>query len=316
MADLSYKPIVVECIIPEAFPPVALHMKGSGGNYILYKTHERPFTTADQLRLARGGTQYLFVNTEDFRDVTSYLEDNLGDFLDNKEITEQKKCVILSQISTEYVAEIFGDTDDVAAKLSRCRNLVKNLVKFITKTGNLVEFMREVASARLYILSHSVKVAALSMVAHEKLFTVDRDELLDIGVGGMFHDIGMTFLSSEILEKPEALSNVEYNMVKKHPLLGHDFVEKNGLASEVSLTVIKHHHEHWDGGGYPSKLTGNNIPRSAQVAAICDIYCALTSDRPHRKASSHDEAMRIMQSEAGRTFNAELFDRFRSVVGK
>lgn len=315
MADLGYKPIVVDCIIPEVFPAVALYMKGSGGNYILYKTRERPFTTADQLRLARGGTQYLFVNGEDFGDVTSYLEDNLGDFLDNKGITAQAKCVILSQISTEYVAEIFGKTDEVAAKLSRCRNLTKNLMKFITETGNLVEFMRELASARLYILSHSVKVAALSMMVHEKLFTVDQDELLDIGVGGILHDIGMAFLASEILEKPEALSNVEYNQVKKHPLLGHDFVKKAGLASGVSLTVIKHHHEHWDGGGYPAKLVGNNIPRSAQVAAICDIYCALTSDRPHRKASSHDESLRIMQSEAGRTFNAELFDRFRKVVG-
>jgi HD-GYP domain-containing protein (c-di-GMP phosphodiesterase class II) len=206
------------------------------------------------------------------------------------------------------------DQTGAKEKVARCRNLIKHLMSHITSTAKVFELMKELASEPRYILEHSVKVAALSMLFHSRHFSVEHDEMIDIGVGGMLHDVGMMRLCGDILDKPDALSEVEYTLVKKHPVLGHDFLKQGGVESEVTLTVVKHHHEHWDGSGYPGMLSGNAIPRSAQVAGICDIYCALTSDRPYRKASSHEEAMRIMHDEAGRTFSAEMYQRFAEMT--
>ncbi|SNB45217.1 HD-GYP domain-containing protein [Geobacter sp. DSM 9736] len=315
MEEYAYKPVIVNCIIPEAFPPVALFTKGSGGNYILYKNSERPFTPEDHQRLARGGTKCMFVHTEDFRDLITYLEENLARFLASDEITEGAKNVILCQISTEYIAEMMEKRTGVDDKLIRCRRLIRHLMAHVTGNAGIFGLMKELASEPRYILEHSVKVAALTMLFHDRHFSIEHDEMIDIGVGGILHDIGMMFLCADILDKPDALSDVEYNTVKKHPVLGHEFLQKVGVDSEVALTVVKHHHEHWDGSGYPGMLRANAIPRSAQVAAICDIYCALTSNRPYRKASSHEEALRIMKDEAGRTFNDELFRRFADLIG-
>lgn len=312
----DYKPIAVDCIIPGSFPAVDLYSKGTGENYILYKPCDRPFTDADRERLQRGGKDTLYVDGESFRNVVSYLEENLPTFVQGEGLTEHAKHVLLSQITTELVAEAFAEPQELGGKLDRCRNVTVNLLNYITTNGNVPAFLANLSAGKLYILEHSVKVAVLTMLVHLKLFSLDEAELLDIGVGSLLHDVGMTFLSGEILEKPEALSNIEYDLVKKHSLLGYDLIKRSGVTSEILLTVVKHHHEHWDGGGYPDRLRGDNIPCFAQVAAICDVYSALTSDRPHRKASSHAETLQMMQSEAGNTFNAELFAKFKTVVSE
>lgn len=314
MTDASYKSIPVECIFPGVFPTIALFTRGSAGNYVLYKTGERPFTDMDQQRLERIGTKNLFIQAGDAQAVSGYLEKNLTAFLDNKEISERTKNLILYQTSMDFVAEILESPQTVSDNLERCKSLVSNLIRHIVSTTCLLEVMKDVASSRLYILSHSVKVAAVTMLVHEKIFNISHDEMLDVGVGAIFHDLGMTFISGDILDKPEALSNIEYSTVKTHAQRGYDFLRKNGVFSEVSLAIVRHHHEKWDGSGYPSKLRGDSISRSAQVAGVSDIYCALISDRPYRKASVHEEALRIMESESGRSFKKELFEQFRTIV--
>lgn len=311
----SYKSIPIECVFSDLFPPVALYTKGSGINYVLYKPSDRPFTEADKQRLERTGARNIFVHGDDMRYISDYFEDNLGDFLDNSGITDHTKNLILYQTAMAFVAEILESPGSVSSNITRCKSLIRNLMKQISSTTSLLKVFREVAAGNLYILSHSVQVAALTMLVHEKVFNLCHDEMLDVGVGAILHDIGMTLISNEILEKPEALSNIEYEAVKTHSQKGYDSLRHSGGLSEVSLTIVRHHHEKWDGSGYPSKLRGDSISRSAQVAAICDIYSALISDRPYRKASTHADAIRIMESESGRSFNRELFDSFSKIIG-
>ena len=311
----SYKSIPVECVFPELFPSIALYTKGSGVNFVLYKPSDRPFTQTDQQRLERTGTKNIFIHYDDINCITTYFEKNLSSFLDNSAISDKAKNLILYQTAMEFVAEVLETPESAPSNLTRCKSLIKNLMKHLSSTTSLLQVLKDVASDNLYILSHSVKVAALTMLVHEKAFNICHDEMLDVGVGAILHDIGMTFISNEILEKPEALSNIEYEVVKTHSQKGYDYLNKSGLFSEVSLSIVRHHHEKWDGTGYPAKLRGDNISRSAQVTAVCDIYAALVSDRPYRKASSHADAIRIMESESGRSFNKELFDNFKLIIG-
>jgi HD-GYP domain-containing protein (c-di-GMP phosphodiesterase class II) len=311
-----YKPLITECLLPELFPAVNLYMKGLGGNYILYKTAEFVFSQADLDRLVRNDTKYLYVRTGDVGNVTAYLESHLAAFLASNDLSSHAKSVILQQTSIEYVREILGPGRTSADyDLDRCKNLIRNLMDYVVSADSLLDLLQAISNGSLYILAHSVQVAILSMLVHDKLYHIDADEMLSVGTGGLFHDIGMTFLSRDLLDHPDALSDIAYKTVQLHPSMGHEFLEKTGQFDEVALAIVKHHHERWDGSGYPGRLEGNNISRSAQVAALCDIYCALTNTRTYRKASTHEEAIGILASDVKRNFNPELFEDFTAIVG-
>ena len=310
----DFKSVILECVIPGSFPVVPLFVKGGGGNYILYKSHDLPFTTADHQRLERSGAKHVFVRSSDAGDISDYLESNLASLMANVDISDRAKTEILCQTTMQYVSELMGNPNETMEDMARCKKLVKTLMAHMVSTENLLEVLKEVMSGSLYILSHSVHVAALTMLVHEKVFQIDRDEMLDVGIGGLLHDVGMTFLSSDILDKPESLSEVEYAQVKNHPQLGHDFLKKFGVTSEISLSIVLHHHEKWNGSGYPRNFLENRTPRSAQVAAICDTYCALVAERPYRKASTTAKALSLIQSESGKCFSAEMVKHLRAVV--
>lgn len=118
------------------------------------------------------------------------------------------------------------------------------------------------------------------------------------------------------IEKPDALSDVEYHKVKQHTQKGYEYLKANGMNNEIALSIIRYHHERFDGDGYPTALKGNDIPRSAQLTSICDIYSALITDRSYRKAATHADAIKIMREEAANgAINIELFNKFEDVMG-
>lgn len=312
MKDRYFRPITVESIDPAYFPEVALFVKNNG-NYILYKNHDRKFTELDRARLQRTNSDFLYVRAGDMELITEYLEDNLHSLLARNDISSNNKGIILYQTAANYVTEVL-DSPKKLANLARCRSLIRHLMKYVANSEDTLKAFQAIIANNYYIFVHSVQVAALTMLAHDKLFDLSTDEMIDVGVGALLHDFGMIFISSDILEKPDALSDIEYHKVKQHTQKGYDFLKGIGVFNDVSLTIVRYHHERYDGNGYPTGLTGDNIPRSAQLAALCNTYCAMTTERPYRKALSHADAIRIMREESTGAFNVELFERFEEIL--
>lgn len=313
MKDRFWRPISIDSIVPESFPNVALFLKTSG-NYVLYKDQERRFSEDDRRRLTRNQTEFLYVRSGDLVDVNDYLENNLTDMLGRKDLTGKQKGKILYQTSVNYVIDVF-EAPEMASNLMRCRKLIQHMMKYVATESHALEALQSVVTHNFYIFAHSVQVTALNLLAHDKLFNVTPDEMVDIGIGSLLHDFGMIFISSDILDKPDALSDVEYYKVKQHTQKGYEFLKHTGMFGEVVLTIVRHHHERYDGNGYPTGIKGDNISRSAQLSAICDTYSALTIDRSYRKATTHADALKIMREEArGGAFNNELFKRFEVII--
>lgn len=313
MKDRFWRPISIDSIVPESFPNVALFLKTSG-NYVLYKDQERRFSEDDRRRLTRNQTEFLYIRSGDLVDVNDYLENNLTDMLGRKDLTGKQKGKILYQTSVNYVIDVF-EAPEMASNLMRCRKLIQHMMKYVATESHALEALQSVVTHNFYIFAHSVQVTALNLLAHDKLFNVTPDEMVDIGIGSLLHDFGMIFISSDILDKPDALSDVEYYKVKQHTQKGYEFLKHTGMFGEVVLTIVRHHHERYDGNGYPTGIKGDNISRSAQLSAICDTYSALTIDRSYRKATTHADALKIMREEArGGAFNNELFKRFEVII--
>lgn len=311
--DRFWRALSIDCINPELFPKVSLFLK-SGGNYVLYKSHEHSFTEADRRRLERSFTEFIYVRTGDMQTVNDYLDASLNDVLARDDLSSEAKGNILYQSSVNCVVDMF-EAPELAANLSRSRTLIKHLLDFVASDPNALKSLGVIAANNLYIFSHSVQVAALCLLFHEKHFNLPPDELLDVGIGSLLHDYGMTFISSDVMDKPDALSKIEYYKVKQHAQLGYEFLERTGQYSKITLNIIRHHHERYDGDGYPCGLKGDAISRSAQVAAICDVFCALTMDRIYRKACSQSEALTVMAEDAQKgAFNPEFFNIFADII--
>lgn len=313
--DRYWRAISIESITPDYFPKVALFLK-SGGNYVLYKDPDRMFTSEDRLRLARNFTEFLYARSGDMEVLNEFLEKNLDEALASNNLSSAAKGKMLYQSSVNCVIDMF-ESPESAANLSRCQNMIQHIMHHISNDSHALESLKSIIDHNFYIFAHAVQVTALSLMVHERLFDLAPDELLDVGLGSLVHDYGMIFITSEILEKNDALSDIEYYKVKQHTQKGYEFLKQTGNYGEVALNIVRYHHERFDGNGYPTGLKGDNIPRSGQVSALCDMYSALIMDRAYRKACSHAEAIKVMREETSKgAFNPELFEKFVVLISE
>lgn len=132
--------------------------------------------------------------------------------------------------------------------------------------------------------------------------------------GFTLHDVGKIGVPEEILLKESELSTREWEVMRTHPLIGVQIIRPVGFGEEVE-NIVMHHHERWDGGGYPAGLEKEEIPLSARLFAVADAFDAMTSDRPYRKGMPIDTAMKEIVSESGKQFDPSAVDTFVKVVG-
>lgn len=311
--DRYWRAISIDSISPDYFPSVALYMK-SGANYVLYKDPDRQFTIQDNRRLERSFTEFLYVRSGDMEILNEFMESSLTEMLSRDDLSSAAKGKILYQTSVNCVIDMFESPEN-ATNLLRCRNMVQNIMQYVSIDPHALAALQTVVDHNFYIFAHTVQVTSLALLMHEKLFNLAPDEMIDVGLGSLVHDYGMTFITSEVLEKNDALSDIEYYKIKQHTQKGYEFLKRTGNYSEVVLNIVRYHHERYDGNGYPTGLKGDDIPRSAQVTAICDVYSALIMDRAHRKASTRSDALKQMREETRKgAFNPELFEQFVAII--
>lgn len=158
---------------------------------------------------------------------------------------------------------------------------------------------------------HSQRVTNLTLELSRVMGITGEKELQDIRYGALLHDIGKMGIPDNILRKNGTLTAEEFEIVKQHPVYAYELLKDiKYLKDAVVIPYL--HHEKWDGSGYPLGLTGVEIPLAARIFAIADVWDALTSDRPYRKAMSFDEVRIYMQEQSGRHFDPEVVSVFLS----
>lgn len=169
----------------------------------------------------------------------------------------------------------------------------------------LVFALATAAEAReAYTDSHAKRVARTALQIGTRL-GLRECSLLALYRGGRVHDIGKLAIPDEILLKPGPLNAEEERIMRSHPLIGESIVKALPASDDV-LPIIRHHHERFDGGGYPDGLSGHRIPLLARIVSVCDAYDALASDRPYRSRRNHDEAIETLMRGAGQQWDREL----------
>lgn len=153
---------------------------------------------------------------------------------------------------------------------------------------------------------HQVRDLSVQLGRHLELTPAELDRT---AVAALYHDIGKVGITRQVLNKPEGLNSDEWRAIRTHPVIGEELVGSLFAADRVA-TIIRQHHEAWDGSGYPGGLVGDSILLEAQILHICDVYDALVSDRPYRSAYSHRQALRIIEEGIGSDFCPDIADAF------
>jgi putative nucleotidyltransferase with HDIG domain len=173
---------------------------------------------------------------------------------------------------------------------------------------NLEALARAIDARDPYTFEHSARVAAISLELAEGM-KLSEAELVVLRRAGLLHDVGKIGVSDKILAKPGPLNDEEWASIKRHPVIGYEML-KDVPFLQPSLDPIRHHHERWDGEGYPDGLKGASISQLARIVTLADAFDAMTSDRPYRKGFSFEFAARTMASEAGRQFDPAVVEAF------
>ena len=229
---------------------------------------------------------------------------------------ELQRAATLIDKSRGAVLSMFQDARmGRAVDLGSALPLVDEIAGSVMRNAGALIGLARLKTADNYTYMHSVAVCAL-MIALARQLQLDDAVTRELGLAGLLHDVGKMTLPAAILNKPGKLTADEFEIVKQHPVAGHALLQASGGIGAIALEVCLHHHEKFDGSGYPHGLRGEQISLHARMGAICDVYDAVTSNRPYKAGWGPAESLRRMAEwSRGGHFDEKVFAAFVKCLG-
>jgi len=222
------------------------------------------------------------------------------------------------KIYDQVQAQIRNSFKDVrigrALRSSEIRTSVDAITQSIIRNPDAMMLMTNMKTADEYLIVHSLNVCILSLI-FARFLGMEKDKMLNLGMGALLHDIGEIRLPKELLNKPSELSAEEHATVEKHTEYGASILkESSGIPAEA-VDIAFHHHERIDRSGYPNRLGGMEISRNAKIVGIIDVYDSLTSTTPYRNYISSTDALKSMYDWRGTLFDSTLVEKYIQCLG-
>ena len=192
--------------------------------------------------------------------------------------------------------------------------VVNNMVDSIIRNPDALVCLTYLRKINDYTALHSIRSCILGITFGRHL-VYSRDEMIELGLGLMLHDVGMVKITKDILDKPAGLDTEEFEAMKRHVGWGVAIINRSGGIPPLSMQVVQRHHERYDGEGYPVRLKGETIGEAGSIGSIIDVYDAVTSDRTYSGGLSAEEALKRMYEWRGKDFHPQLVEDFIRCMG-
>jgi putative nucleotidyltransferase with HDIG domain len=228
---------------------------------------------------------------------------------------EVRRAAALCTKSREAVVSLFNEARmGKAIDTEKCAEMVAEISESVWRNPQALVSLARLKSHDDYTYMHSVAVAAL-MVALAKQMGQDESQARLAAEAGMLHDLGKAMMPLEVLNKPGKLTDDEFGTMKTHPERGYELLLTGRGVDAAVMDVCLHHHEKMDGSGYPHKLQGEQISLMARMGAVCDVYDAITSNRPYKQGWDPAESISRMATWAKGHFDEAVFRSFVTSLG-
>lgn len=258
----------------------------------------------------------LLISNEDMPKYKAYLREvanySASDTSMSKEALIIVKNTIIKENSKIVVKELLEDPRS-GGKIKECKTAVQDMIDNILNNNGIMTNLLTINKHDYYTYTHSVEVCMLSVGMAIALGYKDR-ELFSMGIGTLLHDIGKSDIPTEIINKPAKLTTEEFSIMKQHVSKGFDMLKFHKEVPDDSIFPVLEHHEKISGTGYPFGIKGEDIHHAGMIAAIADVYDALTTERPYKKAMNPYKALKIIRGE-GEDFDKDIFKEFVKMLG-
>jgi HD-GYP domain-containing protein (c-di-GMP phosphodiesterase class II) len=296
-----YLPILLKVLMAEeriTFPVYLKVSEGENGEikFLPYLEEGDNLQGSWVESLERVGIERLYFHEQHLDRVVAYLNNHMLLTSADPKHYKDKFCILREHLSLSLVRAF--DSPHVGANIKMAKKSLANLARFMGKKNFPWKLVWEMLHRDYTLYNHSVNVSLVSMAFMGFLGKPERDCLL-VGLAGLFHDVGLTHLNQEIVNKVQPLDPEEREVLNRHPTVGFRLLRNNSEIPVDSLRLILEHHENADGSGYPQGLT---LPRQhpyTRILFILEIYDGLTTFRPYRPAHTPFAALKILQEQDG-----------------
>jgi HD-GYP domain-containing protein (c-di-GMP phosphodiesterase class II) len=303
----GYSPIPLTNLCADTAADFSLLLKNKDGKFLLYRNANTTLTQEHLETLLFNGVGFLYISKDDRVKYIRYVEQHLDTIL-STEIPRSEKAALVYATANQLLDDVMRDPGCVST-IARVDALVDTTIsQVITDKRNLIHLL-EVMAFDYSTYTHSVNVGVLGLaLAHHLGFACE--ELSQLGSGLLLHDVGKSQISRDILFKTGPLSEEEWQIVQQHPLIGQELLLPSGKVAKESMIVVTQHHEKCNGYGYPGRLREDEIHRFAKIAAIVDVFDALTTERVYKNAIETFPAIQIMMQEMNGSFCTDYLREF------
>jgi len=329
MSNRKYMSVPPGAIIPGSLPKFKIYIISQSGRHILWAAKGEEVTLEQLNKLAEAGHKEVYIDLEEEIAYEQYLEEHLGDILANQNMPDEQKAAIFSKVSTNVVRDSFEKSFNLGnvspETIERTQLMVKKALIFIAESNSLGALAKMIGhDYKTY--EHAIKVLWFTVAflknnqdileeldpSYKELDDDKKRELLEqCGVAALLHDIGKALIPQKILNKNGPLNEVEWEIIKKHPLGGLAMLLESDTPLFVKKAILEHH-EDFNGTGYPMNLKGDQISILARILRIIDVFDAMTSKRPYKDALPPSKAVQIMvrmNSDESKIQDCEEFDK-------
>ena len=280
---------------------------------VLYRDADYPLSQDRVAGLVKKNHDSLFVRARDYASFSKDLANYMKTVFEEDELPPVERYELLQyavSVEIERSLRMVNSSDYVAST----KIIGRQICGLLTEQDVLPSDLFDIVRHDYYTFVHVTNVAGYAVLLAKALGIRDRKELEKIAVGGLLHDLGKRHIPRSILNKTEALTAAEWEIIRQHPQQGYEEVYQRGNLEHSQLMMVYQHHEHVNGAGYPVGILGDEIHPWAKLLAVVDVFDALTGDRPYRCPCPPAEAADLIVSRAGSQFDKEIVQCWASTM--
>jgi len=255
----------------------------------------------------------IIIESRDIPLYQAYLEVGLSQYRLAENVQTVRRISLLKETSKILMKDLL-DNPDSTEKIDEIKTSVIAIIDTLFENADMIRNMLSLSQYDYYTYTHCVDVAVLSAGVGVAI-GLGRDEVLNLGIGAMLHDIGKSAIAPEILNKQGKLDSIEYQTIQQHVQAGVSILRKHKAIPEGSYDAVAQHHEKLSGKGYPFGLRGGEITLFGRITGIADCYDALTTNRVYKKALRPFDALNCISKES-KDYDQELLKTFVKMLGK